>query len=117
MEDTDGEVVLDVHIEAIPEIDVTFVSIFVNCDEVLTVPATDPGGVVKLSESLDLSLTEDSHITLAAFGEERLPAGLPNFNPSRVPRVLTSPIYVDVDGNGVFDPPGGRECAVFLEAP
>ena len=117
VQDTDGEVVLDVHIEAIPEIDVTFVSIFVNCDEVLTVPATDPGGVVKLSESLDLSLTEDSHITLAAFGEERLPAGLPSFNPSRVPRVLTSPIYVDVDGNGMFDPPGGRECAVFLEAP
>lgn len=112
-----GEALLDVHIEAIPEIDVTFLSVFVNCDEVLTVAADDPDGVVKLSTSLDLALTEDSHVTVAAFGEERLPAGLPQYDPAGVPRVLTSPIWVDVDGDGAFTAPGGKECAVYLTGP
>ena len=58
-EDT-SEVDLDVHIEAIPEVDVTFVCVFVNCDEVLTVAATDPEGIVKLSDTLTVELPEDS---------------------------------------------------------
>jgi len=117
-EDT-SEVDLDVHIEAIPEVDVTFVSVFVNCDEVLTVAATDPEGIVKLSDTLTVELPEDSdaHITLAAFGENTYPDGLPRFSAAGVPRVLTNPIYVDTDGNGVFDAPGGRECAVYLTGP
>jgi hypothetical protein len=114
-----AEVDLDVHIEAIPEVDVTFVSVFVNCDEVLTVAVTDPEGVVKLSDTLTVELPEDSdaHITLAAFGENTYPDGLPQFSAAGVPRVLTNPIYVDTDGNGVFDAPGGRECAVYLTGP
>ncbi len=112
-----GTVSLDLHIEAIPEIDVRFVSIFVNCDEVLSLPATDPDGVVKFSEVLALNLDQDAHIEVAAFGEQRLPLGLPQYNSQQVPRVLTSPIYLDVDGNGVFDAPGGKDCVVLLEDP
>lgn len=113
----DGAVDLDVHIEALPEIDVDWVSVFVNCDEVLAVPATDPDGVVKLSERITVAVDGDAAITLAAFGSERYPLGLPSFNPSGVPRVLTSPIYVDGDGDGAFAGGGGRECAVFLVPP
>ena len=110
---------LDLHIEALPEIDVTFVSVFVDCDEVLTVAADDPDGVVKLSAVLDVPLVrgEDAAITVAAFGEGRLPLGLPQFDASGVPRVLTSPVYIDGNGDGVFTGGGGRECAVFLEGP
>lgn len=114
----EGETVdLDVHIEALPEVDVDWVSVFVNCDEVLAVPATDPDAIVKLSETISVPVDGDAAITLAAFGSERYPAGLPNFNPDGVPRVLTSPIYVDGDGDGTFSGGGGRECAVFLTPP
>lgn len=112
-----GFVELDVHIEALPEIDVDWVSVFVNCDEVLAVPASDPDGIVKMSESISVPVEGDAAITLAAFGSERYPAGLPDFNPEGVPRVLTSPVYVDGDGDGVFSGGGGRECAVFLTPP
>jgi hypothetical protein len=112
-----GEVVLNLHVEALPEVDVSFISVFVNCDEVVTLAATDRGGVVKFSEAIPLTLTEDANITAAAFGEGYLPLGLPQYNPDKVPRVLTNPIYVDVDGNGVFDAPGGHECVVFLDGP
>ena len=114
---TDGSVGLEVHIEALPEIDVDWVSVFVNCDEVLAVPASDPDGIVKISERIEVPVDGDAAITLAAFGSERYPAGLPSFNPARVPRVLTSPVYVDGDGDGAFSAPGGRDCAVFLTSP
>jgi hypothetical protein len=116
---TGGEATLHLHVEALPEIDVTFASVFVNCDEVLTLAATDPGGIIKLSEALalPLPLDEDAHVTVAAFGAGRLPAGLPQYDPTEVPRVLTNPIYVDTDGDGVFTGPGPRSCDVRLTPP
>ena len=108
---------IELHIEALPEIDVTHVVVFLNCDTVLQVPATDPDGVVKLSEVLTVPVDGDAHLTIAAFGENWLPLGLPQFNPTDVPRLLTSPIYLDGDGDGVFTAPGGRECLLLLDNP
>ena len=115
--DTDGSVSLAVHIEAIPEIDVTHFLVFVNCDEVLNVGATDPGGVVKYDGVLDVPVTRDAHIVVAGFGAERFPRGLEQFDPTGVPRFTTNPIFVDVDGNGAFDPSGGKTCSFDLSPP
>ena len=115
--DTDGTVSLAVHIEAIPEIDVTHFLVFVNCDEVLKVSATDPHGVVKFHGALDLPITRDAHVVVAGFGAERFPRGLEQFDPTGVPRFTTNPIYVDADGNGAFDPPGGKTCSYDLSPP
>ena len=112
----DGVVVLDVHIEAIPEIDVTHFVVFWNCDEVLSVAAEDPGGVVKFSGALEIPVDGDGHLVVAAFGDQRLPAGMPQFD-GFVPRVLVNPIYVDADGDGLSGAPGGRECSYTLTAP
>ncbi len=117
----DDAVALDVHIEAIPEIDVTHAVVFVNCDQVMSIAADEPGGVVKLSERLEVpvsgdSVSGDAAITVAAFGEQSAPAGLPGTN-AHTPRVLVSPIYVDADGDGLFSAPGGRECDYDLAAP
>jgi hypothetical protein len=107
-------------IEAIPEIDVTHAVVFWNCDTVLSVPASDPGGVVKLDERLSIPvelLDGDGHLTVAAFGAERLPLGMPQFDPAGVPRVITSPVWIDRDGDGSITAPGGRECDVFIDFP
>jgi len=106
---------VELHIEGSPDIDVTHAVVFLNCDTVLSVPATAPNGVVKLSEVVTLPVEEDSHLTIAVFGAERMPDGLPQFDAATVPRALTSPVYIDLDGDGTFSAPGGRECAVFLE--
>jgi hypothetical protein len=112
-----GEVALDLHVEAIPEIDVTHVSVFVNCDEVLTLAADDPDGVVKLSGVWSLPIEGDAHVTAAAFGQNRLPAGLPQYDAERVPRAMSNAIFVDGDGDGVFSAPGGRTCDYRLTSP
>ncbi len=116
--DLDGGVELDLHIEAIPEIDVTHAVVFVNCDEVLSIAADDPAAVVKLDGTWSVPIpSSDATVTVAAFGDQRYPAGLPNFNPEDVPRVLTGAIYVDGDGDGAFSGGGGRECDYDLTAP
>ena len=43
-----------------------------------------------------------------------MPRGLRTYDATRVPRVTTNPIYVDVDGNGAFDAPGGKTCTYDL---
>ena len=106
-----------IQVEALPEVDVTHVVVFWNCDTVASIPATDPEGIEKLDALLQLDATEDGHLTVAAFGAERLPAGLPQFDPTGVPRALTSPIFIDGSGDGAFSAPGGRACSVDLSAP
>jgi hypothetical protein len=115
--DGDGFVDLAVHIEAIPEIDVTHFLVFVNCDQVLKVPALDPNGIVKYDGTLLVPVTKDAHVVVAGFGANRLPRGLDQFDPSGVPRFTTNPIYIDVDGNGVYNPPGGKTCSYDLTPP
>ncbi len=117
VEDTDGVVDLAVHVEAIPEIDVTHVVVLVNCSEVLSLPADDPYGVIKHSETLSLDITGDAWITVLAMGSDYLPVGLPQYAGSKVPRVTTNPIYIDADGDGAWTPPGASECSYDLSFP
>ncbi len=105
-----GEVMLHVHVEAPAAVDVTKIVVFANCDEVASLPATAPNGVVKFDGDVALAISGDTHVTVAAFGEGALPDGLPQFSPTSVPRALTNPIYLDANANGVFDAPGGRIC-------
>ena len=113
--DTDGEVDLWLQVEAIPSIDVTHAVVLVNCDQVLEVPADDPDGVVKIDTHVAVPLTQDAHVVVLAYGEEKLPRGLKQFDPTGNPRATTNAIYVDVDGNGIYDPPGGKECVYDTE--
>ena len=55
-------------------------------------------------------LTQDAHIVVMGFGADWLPLGMPQFNPTKVPRFTTNAIYVDYNDNGVFDPPGAHTC-------
>ncbi len=113
----DGEVSLSVHVEALEEIDVTHVTVFANCDEVMTVATDDPYAVVKLDTVLTFALDADAHVVVLGWGADLLPRSLPQFNPEGVPRFTTNPIFVDADGDGVFTPPGGRECVYEIDLP
>ncbi len=113
--DTDSEVDLWLQVEAIPSIDVTHAAVLVNCDQVLEIPASDPDGVVKIDTHVTVPVTEDAHVVVLAYGEEMLPRGLRQFDPTGNPRATTNAIYVDVDGNGDYDHPGGKECVYDTE--
>ncbi len=112
--DNDKEVDLKLKIQALPEIDVTHFVVFVNCDSVANIKTTDPDAVIKYNDTIKINLEKDSSIVVAGFGKKRLPSGLAQFNPNNVPRFFINPVYVDVDGNGKFDPPGDKSCTYNL---
>ena len=105
------------HIEAIPEIDVTHFKVFLNCDEVLNVATDDAAAVVKFDGTVSVPITVDAHLVVVGFGQDSLPRGLPQFDPTSIPRFVTNPIYVDANGNGEYDPPGGKSCSYTLDPP
>lgn len=105
-----GSGALQVHLEALPEVDVTRFKVFANCDEIAEVATTAPGEIVKFDGEVPLALPADAHVVVVAFGEGRYGLGLPDFDPTGIPRVTTNPLYVDADGDGLFTPPGGKTC-------
>lgn len=113
----DGEVLLDIEIQAIPSVHVGWVTVFVDCDEVLAVATTDAEGVVKLRTQVPLELEGDAAIVVTAFSGRPMPRGFKNYNGRRTPRVTTGPLFVDVDGNGTYDPPGPKTCTYELAPP
>jgi len=115
--DTDGELELALKIEAIPEIDIAFYKVLVNCDEVVTAATTAPNDTVKFDGTVTVPVAADAHIVVLGFGTQAMPRGFPNVNASTTARFITNPVFVDTDGNGTFDPPGGKTCAYTLTGP
>lgn len=103
------DVTVRMNVQALSGIHIDHVYVFANCDVVAVVDTTDPDAVVKLDDAVTLDLDADAHITLVVMGSGSYPRGLdqPGAN---VARAITNPVFVDVDGNGVFDPPGGKAC-------
>jgi hypothetical protein len=112
MVSVNGTAPLAIHVEAPAAIDVTRVDVLVNCDTVLSIPATDPAGVVKLDTTVDVPIAGDAHVVVMAMGEGDMPRGLLNYSASQVPRLVVNPIYVDGDGDGVWTAPGAKSCDV-----
>jgi hypothetical protein len=112
-----GEFDLHVHIEAIPELAITHFVVLANCDQIAKVAATNIHGVIKYDDTLHLNVARDSTIVVLVMGG-KLPMGLERGgDPTQMPRATTNPIFVDVDGNGTYDPPGGKVCHYDLSAP
>jgi hypothetical protein len=108
----DGAVEVGIKVEALPDVQVTEVVVFVNCDEAVRIPTDNPAGIVKLDTEVHLALDVDSHIVVAAFSDVAMPAYLESLGDS-TPRAMTNPIYVDVDEDGTWQAPGGKECEYF----
>lgn len=111
--DTDGEVDLMLHVEALPQTDMAYLVVYVNCDEALVLAAQNPmDSAVKFSGTVPLAIPDgkDAHVVVLGFGAEKMNRELPQYPPREVPRFTTNPIYVDADGNGQFDAPGGKAC-------
>ena len=107
-----GEATLTIRVQALQEIDVRTIYVLVNCDETLVLPATDPGGVIKLETSVVLPLLSDAHVVVLGMGADPMPLGFDGYDAATVPRFLANPVRVDADGDGVWTPPGGKTCAL-----
>jgi hypothetical protein len=111
-----GPTPLALHVEALPQIDVDHVTVLVNGRQVASIPADDPGGVVKLDATWTLNLAEDAHVVVVGWGADPMPEGFQDYDPTGTPRFFTNAILVDADGVPGWQAPGWRGGAVFDES-
>jgi hypothetical protein len=112
-----GEVSLDLVVRGLESIDVDWILVTYNCDEVARFRTDDPQAIEKYRGTIDFRVQGDGHVAVMGFGDGRMPTGLRNYNPSRTPRFTTNAIYVDADADGQWTAPGGKTCSYVLEPP
>lgn len=110
-----GQVEVRVEVRSAPWISVDEARILVNGERWRVLASDAPiDNVLKLRETVRLTLPGDAHIVVEAVGRRSLypvvQAGSTS-DPSRtvLPYALSNPVFVDIDGNGRFDPPLTRQ--------
>lgn len=109
----DGKVEVSIKVQSAPWIAVDEVRLIVNGERRIILPVKTAKEVIqKFSQpSLSWTLSEDSYILVEVLGKESLYPVLQRSSWSgysmntTLPYALTNPVFVDVDGNGKFDPP------------
>ena len=108
----EGEVEIHIEVRAAPWILVDEARVFVNRQVVHVLPVeAAPGSVQRLRRDVRLELADDAFIVVEVTGrgslypvvQERSWTGLQA--DAVTPYALTNPVFVDIDGNGRFDPP------------
>jgi hypothetical protein len=105
---------VDIQIEAwsAPWVSVDELRIVMNGQRRVIFPVPPSGDPVKkFKQAISLTLNEDTYICVEALGRETLfpvlqsPSRTGALEGGTLPYALTNPVFVDVDGNGRFDPP------------
>lgn len=108
-----GRVTVEIEVQAAPWIDVRTIQLVVNGEPeepvVIAPPAAAEPPVVRWRGTLRPRLRRDAWIQLIVRGDRSL-APVVQHDPADGPLALTNPIWVDVDGNGRFDPPIAPEA-------
>ena len=67
--------------------------------------------LIKFDEEIELKLKQDAYLAVEVLGDRSLypilqkQAKEDRYNRATLPYALTNPVFIDVDGNGRFDPP------------
>jgi hypothetical protein len=103
--DRDGSANLSVEIQSAPWIPVETVEIIRNGEVIntFTVDAAEPEQSLRFEKEVQLGLDQDAWYLVIATSQKRWEQPFENFSSFS----FTNPIFVDVDGNGYFDPPNG----------
>jgi hypothetical protein len=110
---TNGRVDVSVKVWSAPWIAVDEVRLIVNGERRIILPVQTKKEVIQKFSlpPLGISLEEDSYIVVEILGKESLYPVLQRQSWSgysanaTLPYALTNPVFIDVDGNGKFDPP------------
>lgn len=112
----DGKVDIWIKVQSAPWIAVNEVRVIVNGERKVIFPVQTAKEVIpKFEETFSLKLRGDSYIAIEVLGKESLYPVLQRSSwtglakDATLPYALTNPVFVDVDGNGKYDPPLSRK--------
>jgi hypothetical protein len=122
--DEDGTIEVSVRVQSAPWISVDEVRLIVNGKRDKSLPIDEEGaGPLDVTTSATFRLTGDSYVVAEVVGTKSLypvvqivsDTGSPE--DAILPYALTNPIFVDVDGNGIFDSPWKERIELVGEVP
>lgn len=107
-----GKVEIGIKVQSAPWIAVDEVRLIKNGEREIIFPVKTKKEVIqKFTYRFDLRLENDSYIVVEVLGKDSLYPVLQRYSwngliqNAILPYALTNPIFIDVDGNGKFDPP------------
>jgi len=107
-----GEVELWIRVQSAPWIAVNEVRVIINGERKVIFPVQTAKEVVqKFEDEFSLKLKKDSFLAVEVLGKETLypvlqrPSRNGLLSDATIPYALTNPVFIDIDGNGKFDPP------------
>jgi hypothetical protein len=101
-----GQARAEIEVQAAPWVSVSRVTLYVDGAEVrrFTVPKSTEA--VRFRDGYDLKVTRDAWVVARVDGDEPLAPVVGDRKRFDVrPLALTNPVFLDVDGNGAYDPP------------
>ena len=116
--DRDGQVRVRVTVSAAPWIEVSEVRLIINGERKLVFPVEASTRSLRFEKQFNVELDQDSYLIAEVLGNKSLypvvqqPSRSGSLTEAALPYAITNPIFVDVDGNGRFDPPWGPEIKV-----
>jgi len=109
--DTDGQVELKIRVQRAPWIHLSEVRLIINGKRRMGNPIQgEKAESLDLTFTLDVPLQQDASLVVEVMGKSSLYPVMQRPNSGKVESsnlayALTNPVFVDVDGNGRFDPP------------
>lgn len=102
----DGKIRVEIKVQAAPWVSVSRVTLFVDGVIVERWDVHETDDAVRLREGHDIAVSRDAFVVARVDGDKPLSPVVGDMNTYRVlPFALTNPIFLDVDGNGRYDPP------------
>jgi hypothetical protein len=115
-----GKVDVGIKVQSAPWISVDEVRVIINGERKIILPVKAPKEqILKFQDRISLNLEYDSYIAIEVLGNETLfpvvqrSTKYDGYEGGPLPYALTNPIFVDVDGNGKFDPPLPKIKLIF----
>ena len=107
-----GNTKISIQVQSAPWISVDEVRIIINGERKIIFPVkADEDSLVKFDDEIELKLKEDSYLAVEVLGNRSLfpilqkQAKEDRYHRANLPYALTNPVFIDVDGDGLFDPP------------
>ena len=101
-----GRAHAELEVQAAPWVSVSQVTLYVDGKEVKRWPVQASAQAVRFREAIDLTFSRDGWVVARVDGDKPLAPVVGDLKRFDVrPLALTNPVFVDVDGNGKYDPP------------
>lgn len=122
VEARNGRVDIRVEVRSAPWVDVREVKLIFNGERKVIFPLQPSSAeILKFEQEITLSLKQDTALCAEVLGQKtlfpvlQLPSRTGLLENGTLPYALTNPVFIDVDGNGRFDPPLPRSIRLTEE--